>query len=200
MSAHTARPLVADLLRPRSGSAAIAQAVVLAFIGAAVLALSAKLKVPFFPVPMTLQTLVVLVIGATYGWRLAGATILLYLAQGAMGLPVFTNTPPQAAGPLYFLGPTGGFLAGFFVTAVMVGWAVERGAARNIFLLTGWMTAAIAVMFVLGLAWLGQAVPSVGYSWKLLEIGLTPFVLGSAVKIALAAAIVYGLRQVVVRR
>ena len=82
-----------------------------------VLAIAAKIKVPFYPVPMTLQTLAVLGIAATYGSRLAVITVLAYLAQGALGLPVFTNTPPAVAGPAYFMGPTGGFLLGFVVMA-----------------------------------------------------------------------------------
>ena len=189
MSHSTARPLAAELLGSRAGVPGLARSVLLALVGAAALYISAKVKVPFWPVPMTMQTFVVLLIGAAYGWRLGVATVLLYLVQGAMGLPVFTNTPPLVAGPAYFLSPTGGFLIGFIAAAAIVVWAVERGAARSVFTLAGVMLAAMSVLFALGLAWLGQAVPALGYSWKLLEAGFLPFVLGDLVKIALAACL-----------
>jgi biotin transport system substrate-specific component len=96
---------------------------VLAVIGSILLTISAKIQVPFWPVPMTMQTLVVLVLGVAYGWRLAGATVLLYLAQGALSLPVFAG----GGGLAYMSGPTGGYLVGFLLAAVAVGWLAERG-------------------------------------------------------------------------
>jgi hypothetical protein len=126
-----AQPLPTTLLGtlwPAEGDTrSIGRALVLAVAGTLLLTLSAKMKVPFYPVPMTMQTLVVLVIGAVYGWRLGVATILLYLAEGASGLPVFADTPERGIGLAYMMGPTGGYLLGFVVGAAIVGWLAERG-------------------------------------------------------------------------
>ena len=116
------------------------RAVALAVLGSLLLWASAKIQVPFYPVPMTFQTAVVFLIGLAYGWRLAVATLLLYLAQGAMGLPVFAGTPEKGIGLPYMVGPTGGYLAGFVAAAAITGWVGERsrhwlatagGAARR---------------------------------------------------------------------
>ena len=163
------------------------QAVVLVLAGTAVLALSAKIQVPFWPVPMTLQTFAVMAIAATYGSRLAVATVIAYIAEGLVGIPVFAGA---AAGPAYLLGPTAGFLYGFVVAAAIVGFAADRGDSRSPMKLLVAMIVADVVVFALGLIWLGAAVPKVGYSAKLLSIGLYPFVLADALKIVLAALIV----------
>ena len=108
-----------------------ARGIVLVLVGTAILAISAKVKVPFWPVPMTLQTLAVLLIGAAYGSRLAVATVVAYIAEGMLGLPVFTNTPPAVAGPLYLLGPTAGFIMSWVLVAAIVGFATDRGWDRS---------------------------------------------------------------------
>src|SRR5262249_24296521 len=105
------------------------QEVLLVLVGTALLAVSAKVKVPFYPVPMTLQTLVVMLIGAPYGMRFGATTTLAYLAEGMLGLPVFANTPPIFASPDYFLGPTGGFLVAYPIAALIIGFAADRGFA-----------------------------------------------------------------------
>lgn len=183
-------PTLASSLWPASG---LARQLVLAVAGAALLTLSAKVSVPFFPVPMTLQTLVVLLIGAAYGWRLGAATVLLYLAQGAIGLPVFTNTPPLVAGPAYFFGPTGGFLAGFVVAAAIVGFAAERGLDRSPLRFLGVLIAADAVLLALGCAWLAffAVLPNgpLGLE-RAFAAGVAPFLLGEALKVAIVAALV----------
>ena len=102
-SAHGA--LVPSLWTGSAGR--VAREVVLVLVGTALIAIAAKIKVPFFPVPMTLQTLAIMLIAATYGLRLGTLSVLTYLLEGALGLPVFTNTPPAVAGPAYFLGATG---------------------------------------------------------------------------------------------
>lgn len=165
---------------------AAVRAVVLALIGSALLTLSAKVQVPFWPVPMTLQSLAVLVIGAAFGWRLGAATVLLYLAEGAFGLPVFANTPPGVAGPLYFAGPTGGFLLGFVAAAALVGYLAERGwtgGPLRIFLA---VTLGHAVLFAFGLAWLA-VLAGPAKAWAL---GGQPFLLATALKTVLAAALI----------
>ena len=110
----TTRALAPTLLGTQSRTV---QEVVLMLGGTLALIIAAKVRVPFYPVPMTLQTLAVMAIAVTFGLRLGVATVLAYLAEGALGIPVFTNTPPLVAGPAYLLGPTGGFLAGFIVLA-----------------------------------------------------------------------------------
>ncbi len=136
------------------GANRVLRDIVLVLAGTAVLAISAKIKVPFYPVPMTLQTFAIMAIGAAYGSRLAVATVIAYLAEAAIGLPVLTNTPPEAASLLYFIGPTGGFLIGFIPLAWIVGTAADRGWDRSIAKLFGAMIAADAVTFALGFIWL----------------------------------------------
>jgi biotin transport system substrate-specific component len=170
-----------------SASRSLLRSVALVLLGCALLWVSAKVKVPFWPVPMTLQTFAVVALGAAYGSRLGAATVIAYLAAGAAGLPVFTNTPPELAGPAYLLGPTGGFLIGFVAAAFIVGYAADRHWDRSVPKLLAAMVAADAVVFAMGLAWLGLAVPALGYSWGLLEAGLFPFVLGDLLKVLIAA-------------
>jgi len=134
MTATTPHVTLADTLWPRTQSSTNwLRLTVLAFIGTLLMAISAKINVPFYPVPMTMQTFVVLSIGMAYGWRLGGATLLLYLAEGAMGLPVFAGTPEKGIGLAYMMGPTGGYLIGFVLAATIVGYLGERGWDRNVF-------------------------------------------------------------------
>ncbi len=167
--------------------------IALAVIGSIVLTLSAKISVPFYPVPMTLQTFAIMAIAAAYGSRLAVATVLLYLAEGFFGIPVFANTPPAVAGPAYFLGPTGGFLIGFIALAFIVGTAADRGWDRSIPKLLAAMIAADAVVFALGIIWLAWfATLSSGVSGGIGPNaawinGIWNFLLADLLKIALAA-------------
>ena len=164
--------------------------VALAIVGVAVLTLSAKVQVPFYPVPMTLQTLAVLLIGAAYGWRLAIATVALYLMQGLLGVPVFANTPPAVPSAAYFMGPTAGFLAGFIASAALVGFAIEKGAVRSIPMLTGVVLLAQAIVFALGILWLAQfatmASGATGIGFERAIKAVQPFILGDLVKSAIA--------------
>lgn len=199
------RSTMATAVMPLSDNrhAALLTAIVLAFVGSLLLVLSAKVKVPFWPVPMTMQTFAVLAIGAAYGWRLGAATVLLYLAYGLFGLPVFTNTPPLAAGPLYFVGPTGGFLAGFVVAAVIAGWAAEREAS--------WLRMALGLavanfsIIAIGCAWLAlgaqmaSGATGVGFA-RAWAIGAEPFMLANSVKLALAIAFTGASWSVISRR
>jgi biotin transport system substrate-specific component len=152
----------------------------LVIVGAVVLTLSAKVQIPFWPVPVTLQTLVVLLIGVVFGLRLGIATVAVYLAEGAIGWPVFAG----GGGTEYFIGPTGGFLIGFLVAAGVVGYLAEHGFDRK------WQTALVvflvgdAVLFAFGVAWLSYLY---GFS-KAISLGLLPFLLAEAVKITLAMA------------
>ena len=147
------------------------------------LTVAAKIQIPFYPVPMTLQTLAVLALGAIYGAPLAVATVALYLAEGLAGLPVFAGL---AAGPTYLMGPTGGFLLGFLAAAGIVGALVARGAARSSLGLVATMAFGHLVIFLSGFAWLATLIgPS-----KAWALGVAPFFLATLLKTLLAAAIV----------
>ncbi len=165
-------------------SSALAK-IVLAIVGSLTLWASAKVSIPFYPVPMTMQTFVVLVIGMAYGWKLGGATILLYLAEGATGLPVFSATPERGIGLAYMMGPTGGYLVGFLVSAVTVGWLAERGWDRSLLSAFVAMVIGTGLIFLVGVIWLGSVI---GWDKPILELGLTPFVFGAILKICLATA------------
>ncbi|MGA0597307.1 biotin transporter BioY [Enterovirga sp. CN4-39] len=181
----------AGLLWPAAtGSAGLARGVLFAVGGACLLTLSAKMQVPG-PVPMTLQTLAVMALGAALGMRLAIASVVLYLAQGAFGLPVFANTPPMVPGLAYFLGPTGGFLLGFVVAAGMVGYAADRGLMRRPIAFALALTAANVAMMAIGAAWIAliaQTSSGMGLGFaKAWALGVQPFMLGNAIKLAIAA-------------
>ncbi|HEX2135979.1 MAG TPA: biotin transporter BioY [Microvirga sp.] len=171
------------------------RAAVLMLVGSALLAISAKIQVPFYPVPMTMQTLVVLVIGAAYGWRLGGATLALYLAEGALGLPVFAG---PVAGVGYMAGPTGGYLAGFLAAAVLTGVMAERGWDRSLLRVLVMMTVGHAVIFVFGVAWLAYLFQfDVARAWA---AGVAPFYAATVLKTALAAALMQVAWTVAARR
>lgn len=183
----------AELIWPAGTGRALStlRALALVFAGACLLTLSAKVQVPG-PVPMTLQTLAVMVLGATLGWRLALASVALYVAQGAFGLPVFANTPPQVAGLAYLAGPTGGFLIGFAAAAAIVGYAADRGLTRRPLPFALVLTAANVLLLAIGCAWLAlvattaSGATGIGFA-KAFEVGVRPFLLGNALKLALAA-------------
>jgi len=150
------------------------------------IALSARISVPFFPVPMTMQTLMILGIGLALGRRLGVAAVALYLVEGALGLPVFAGTPEKGIGLAYMIGPTGGYLLGFLLAVGLVGWLAEKGCDRRIGLALVAALAGSAIIYVPGLLWLGAVV---GWDKPVLEWGLYPFILGDLTKAALAALI-----------
>jgi biotin transport system substrate-specific component len=157
--------------------------VVLALFGTLLLYASAKVQVPFWPVPMTMQTAVVALIGMAYGWRLGAATVAAYLVQGAMGLPVFTGTPERGLGLAYMVGPTGGYLLGFVLAAAIAGWLVQGGQGLGRIALA--VTASILAIFVLGVAWLSVLIgPEAAFA-----NGVLPFVPSEIAKILLAIVV-----------
>ena len=147
--------------------------------GIAVLAISAHIKIPFYPVPVTMQTLAVLAIGMTYGTRLGGATLLGYLGAGAVGAPVFAG----GAGIAYMMGPTGGYLLGFFVAAVVLGALAERGWTRSIVTTAAAMLLGNIIIYLLGVSWLANLIGTD----KAIQLGLLPFLYGDALKLVIAA-------------
>ncbi|MFK7891294.1 MAG: biotin transporter BioY [Granulosicoccus sp.] len=152
--------------------------------GSLLLTASAKLSIPFYPVPLTFQTLVVLCIGMALGPWLGAATVLAYLAQGALGLPVFAGTPEKGLGLAYMLGTTGGYLIGFVAAAFVVGLLAQRRWDRSLPLVIAAMIVGNAIIYVFGVAWLGNVV---GWDKPVLEWGLMPFLLGDLAKIGIAA-------------
>jgi biotin transport system substrate-specific component len=160
--------------------------VVLAVLGTALLTLTAKINIPFYPVPLTMTTFAVLVIGMAYGPRLGTATLLLYLAEGAVGLPVFAGTPEKGIGLAYMMGTTGGYLLGFVLAAALCGWLAERGWDRRVSTTALAMLLGNIVIYVPGLLWLGGLM---GWDKPILDWGLTPFLYGDLAKLALAAAV-----------
>ncbi len=159
--------------------------VILAVAGSLFIWLSAKIQIPLQPVPMTLQTLAILTIGAAYGWRLGMITVALYLAEGAAGVPVFAG---PVAGYAYMLGGTGGYLAGFVLASGVVGWLAERGFDRKIVTTIVAMLLGNVVIHALGVTWLQGFI-----GWeKAAMAGSVPFIYGDLIKLALAAAILPG--------
>ncbi|HEX9469345.1 MAG TPA: biotin transporter BioY [Bradyrhizobium sp.] len=164
-------------------------------LGTALLTLSAKVNLPLPYVPMTLQTLVVLVIGAAYGWRLGSVTVMAYLAEGALGLPVFAG-PVAGLAPL--LGPTAGYLIGFVAAAFTTGWLSERGWDRSVPLLFVAMGLGHIIILGCGLAWLALGI-KLGFA-KAWLVGIAPFLAASVIKNALGAVLVPALRHMLERR
>jgi biotin transport system substrate-specific component len=189
-------PLAAALWPEKSDPVlGIARGVILIALGSALLTLSAKINLPLPYVPMTLQTLVVLMIGAAYGWRLGTATVLAYLAEGAVGLPVFAG-PVGGLAPL--LGPTAGYLLGFVIAAFITGWLSERGWDRSVPLLFVAMAVGHIVILGCGFAWLAFGMKlGVEKAWS---VGVAPFVAASLIKNALGAVLVPALRRGLDRR
>lgn len=180
-------PSLAAVWWPGTRHNRIVRAVLLAVCGSLLLTFSAKFKVPYWPVPVTMQTFVVLTLGMLYGWRHAAAAVLLYLGEGAVGLPVFAG----GGGIAYMAGPTGGYLLGFLVAAVVAGFMAERGMDKNFLWALVALLIADMLIFVFGVGWLAKFI---GVE-KALAAGLTPFLFGELSKIILAAAIVVGCRK-----
>lgn len=181
MTSLTSPQVLASRLWPNTQRHALARAVLLILLGDALLALSAHLQVPFWPVRLSMQSFVVLAVGIAYGRRLGAATLLAYLAEGACGLPVFQ----AGAGLVYLTGPTAGYLLGFVLATYVVGALTERGA------LSCWPSAAGVVLlgeaciYAPGLAWLAMLFGA----GKAIAFGLTPFLPAEVVKMALAMAV-----------
>ena len=159
--------------------------VALVIAGAALLTLSAKVNIPFYPVPMTMQTFAVLVIGMAFGPALAIGTVGLYLMLGALGLPVFSGTPERGIGWAYMAGPTGGYLLGFIVASGIVGGLAQRGYDRSFAMTLASMTLGMLVIYIFGFVWLAGLI-GVEKAWT---FGVQPFLIADVFKILLAAIV-----------
>jgi len=185
-NSSTASLTLANALWPaRSTTVPALRNAALMLLGTIALWLSAKIQVPLWPVPVTMQTFVVLTLGIAYGPRLAGATMLAYLAEGAIGLPVFAGSWSEGGGIHHLAGPTAGYLVGFVAAAALVGRLAERGWDRNPLTAAAAMILGNLAIYALGLAWLGA---QIGYG-SAIEHGLVPFLVGDGLKVALGAAL-----------
>src|SRR5437899_6459772 len=184
---------LAELLWPRRDDRSFRtlRGAILIALGTALLTLSAKVNLPLPYVPMTLQTLVVLMIGAAYGWRLGSATVIAYLAEGAIGLPVFAG-PVGGLAPLF--GPTAGYLFGFVAAAFVTGWLSERGWDRSVLRLFVAMAFGHILILAAGFGWLAFGMKlGVEKAWL---VGIAPFIAASLIKNALGAALVPAIRRI----
>ncbi len=149
------------------------------FVGTILLTLSAKIKIPFYPVPMTMQTFIVLFMGIAFGWKISVLTIFTYLLEGIAGLPVFAGTPEKGVGLIYFTGPTMGYLIGFLVATFCAGYVNFR---TNYFLIFIKLILCVSTIYILGIFWLGLLI---GWDKPILQLGVIPFMLAELFKILL---------------
>ncbi len=162
----------------------------IALIGTVILAISAKIKIPFYPVPMTMQTFVVLFLGIALGWKLGVATISLYLFEGIIGLPVFSGTPEKGLGLIYFTGPTMGYLIGFIFAAYFAG---IFNYDKNIFKNLVKLLFSVSLIYILGIIWLGSLI---GWDKPLFQLGVQPFLLAEMFKILIILFLVLKIREI----
>ncbi len=151
----------------------------IAILGSILLTISAKIKIPFYPVPMTMQTFVVLFLGISLGYRLGLLTVSLYLLEGIFGLPVFSNSPEKGIGLVYFTGPTMGYLIGFLFAVFFIGYFNLK---TNYLFIFSTLTIAVSFIYILGLFWLGIII---GWDKPLYKIGAAPFIYAEIFKLLL---------------
>lgn len=194
MQLSASHSVLAETFGPNAGSARRIKQAVLVVLGITFLAIAAQIKVPMWPVPITMGTFAVLTIGAAYGARLGLVTILGYMIIGALGFDVFAGSSAEKFGLEYMMGGTGGYLVGYVMATGALGVLAQRGWDRS----AVWMALAMLIgnvlIYIPGLAWLGML-----YGWDkpILEWGLTPFLIGDVLKLALAAAVLPALWKLI---
>ena len=169
-----------ELIKQNSQTQIIKSLLVI-FIGSIILAISAKVKIPFYPVPMTMQTFVVLFLGISFGYKIALATVTLYLLEGIIGMPVFSNSPERGVGLVYFTGPTMGYLIGFLSACFLASYIKNEDNYFTIFMK---LIFSVSTIYILGVLWLGTLI---GWDKPILELGVMPFLLAEIFKIVLLA-------------
>jgi len=157
----------------------IIKSLLIVLLGSFALIISAKIKIPFYPVPMTMQTFVVLFLGMSFGYKIGLATISLYLIEGIIGLPVFSNSPEKGIGLVYFMGPTMGYLIGFFSACFFASFINNNDNFLKIFIK---LLLSVSTIYILGILWLGTLI---GWDKPIIELGVTPFLLAEFFKIML---------------
>jgi len=168
----------------------IAKYIFFALIGSIILAISSKIKIPFYPVPMTMQTLVVIMIGIAFGWKLGLATVSLYMFEGIIGLPVFAGTPEKGIGLVYFTGPTMGYLIGFLAATFFAG---KFNYDNNILKTFLKLLFATSFIYILGMAWLGNLI---GWDKPVFKLGAQPFLLAELFKILIATFAINQIKKI----
>ena len=161
----------------------IVKSLIVIFLGSIILAISAKIKIPFYPVPMTMQTFVVLFLGVGFGYKIAISAVGLYLIEGILGLPVFSNSPERGIGLVYFTGPTMGYLIGFLSASFLASFIKFKDNYLIIFFR---LVLAVSTIYILGILWLGTLI---GWDKPVIELGVTPFLLAELFKIVLLTVV-----------
>ena len=157
----------------------VVKLLLITLVGTIILTISSKIKIPFYPVPMTMQTFVVLALGMSFGFKIGTATVALYLLEGIIGLPVFSNSPEKGIGLAYFIGPTMGYLIGFLFATFLSGYL---NLNTNIFLVFLKLILSVSIIYILGKFWLGSLI---GWEKPIFELGAKPFLLAELFKILL---------------
>ena len=161
----------------------LVKSLVIIFLGSIILTVSAKIKIPFYPIPMTMQTFIVLFLGVSFGYKIALASVSLYLLEGILGLPVFSNSPERGIGLAYFTGPTMGYLIGFLSACFLASLVKEDD---NYFLIFIKLILSVSTIYILGVMWLGTLI---GWHKPILELGVMPFLIAEIFKICLLTVI-----------
>ena len=161
----------------------IVKTFLIVILGSLALTISAKIKIPFYPVPMTMQTFVVMFLGLAFGYKIGLATVSLYLLEGIAGLPVFSNSPEKGIGLIYFTGPTMGYLIGFLSATVIAGMISSKDNLLKTILK---LLVSVSTIYILGVLWLGTLI---GWDKPILEFGVYPFLLAELFKLALLVII-----------
>ena len=163
----------------KSQNLRILKYILIIFLGSVLLTISSKIKIPFYPVPMTMQTFVVLFLGMSFGYKIGLATVSLYLLEGIIGLPVFSNSPEKGVGLVYFTGPTMGYLIGFLIATFLAGYFKFEGNLLNSFIK---LLISVSTIYILGVFWLGSLI---GWDKPIIQLGVTPFLLAEIFKIVI---------------
>ena len=165
----------------KSQNLRILKYILVIFLGSILLTISSKIKIPFYPVPMTMQTFVVLFMGMSFGYKVGLATVSLYLIEGIFGLPVFSNSPEKGVGIVYFTGPTMGYLIGFLFATFLAGYFNFNKNILNNFVK---LLLSVSTIYILGIFWLGNLI---GWDKPIIQLGATPFLLAELFKISILA-------------
>ena len=171
-----------ELIKQNSLTKVIKSLIVI-FLGSIILAISAKIKIPFYPVPMTMQTFIVLFLGVSFGYKIAISTVGLYLIEGILGLPVFSNSPERGIGLVYFTGPTMGYLIGFLSACFIASFVKLED---NYIVILAKLVLAVSTIYIFGILWLGTLI---GWDKPIIQLGVTPFLLAELFKVGLLVVI-----------
>mgnify|MGYP001205720792 CR=1 FL=1 len=177
-----------ELIKQNSQTKLIKSLIVI-FLGSLILAISAKIKLPFYPVPMTMQTFVVLFLGISFGYKIALGSIILYLLEGILGLPVFSNSPERGIGLAYFIGPTMGYLLGFLSASYLAS-LISKDDNQLVILFK--LIISVSTIYLLGILWLGNVI---GWDKPIFELGAKPFLLAELFKILIATLLIKYLKN-----